>query len=87
MLSKFDTTTEWQELTGVSDIYGTFTLQNTGNAAFSLYVGTTPENNDSYFIDSNKDGYASGTIYLENTTVEKIWVRSEKPTKISVNKG
>jgi hypothetical protein len=85
-LSNFKTTTTWQELTGVSDVSKYFTLQNTGRQDFRLFLGATPNDSDSNIITaSGVQGKSSSCVIDNSVNTEKVWVRGDKPTTISIN--
>lgn len=85
-ISSFKTSTSWEELTGVSDTAKYFTLQNTGKFDFRLYLGATPSNNDAHIITASGIQGKSSSCVIDNTSnTEKVWVKSDKPTIITVN--
>jgi|GEM_PF-4223114 len=84
-LTKFDTTSEWQELTGVTGTAGTFTLQNTGGVSFSIYEGATPVDADALIV-SRKGIDNESSVYVEPNS-NKIWVKSSLPTRISITEA
>lgn len=82
-LTHFNTTTSWQELTGVSQSVGNFTIQNVGRNSFLLYEGETPNDTDSKVI--NKIGLNNNNFLFTTPQKNKIWVRSAIPTRISIS--
>ena len=79
-LPHFVATETWQELTGVSGVNAKFTIQNIGGFVFYIYIGITPNVQDSNQI--------SNSAYLENDTAEQVWVLAESNTvKIAIQQG
>lgn len=86
MLSNFISTDIWQEVTGVSNVASKFTLQNTCDVKFSLYIGDTPIDGDEAYIYAFRV-YGSSCIIDNTVTTDKVWVKSIAPVKIVINEG
>jgi hypothetical protein len=85
-ISRFKTNNTWRELTGVSDVAKFFTIQNIGGENFLIYLGTTPKDNDASVIYASGIQGKSSSCVIDNTTnTEKVWVKSNKETSISIN--
>lgn len=89
MLSNFITSGTFQELTGVSSTTGLFTVQNAGGNDFYLYVGTTPNEDDSLVVNTLLKNSNTANLTVDNTTTaNQIWVKQAAgPTKIVINQG
>jgi len=87
-LTSFRTNSTWREITGVSEIEGEFTFTNTLSPTILLCHREIPSDDDAEPLMGIGYWASSSRAYFNNTvTIEKIWARSDSPSKISISKG
>lgn len=84
-LTHFTATTTWQELTGVSDVAGIFTIQNRNSTTSCLIqAGDEPTIDiDALTLNPNME-----RLINNNVSLEKIWAKSlSSEVVITINKA
>lgn len=87
----FEVTNEWQELTGISEVSGLWTIQNSQNIdGIKIYVGVDPVPTDGRGAIVLIKGYA--TVVKNVAPLEKVWVKTvsanqEEPVILNISEG
>lgn len=82
----FNTSTEWKELTNVSSVNGDFLVQNIGTYEVEIYLGDTPSGRGVKLYSASTIGKPDSVRVGNSSNIEKVWIRSEYPSIVMVNK-